>query len=76
MSRRPRLSALLQVILVGILATGCVADVQAKHVASGPRLVGSVAFLHPGGGFDCQVMGMTMSMADMAVEAQGVDAQP
>jgi hypothetical protein len=74
MSRRPRLSALLQVVLVGILATGCVADVRAQAVAPGSRLVGSTAFLHPGGGLYCQVMGR--SMAAMTVGAGGADPQP
>ena len=54
MTRRIHFGALLRLVLIGILAVGCVADVQAR----------SVAAADPAGGFVCKVMDMAADTVD------------
>ncbi len=54
MTRRIHVGALLRLVLIGILAVGCVADVQAR----------SVATVDPAEGFVCRI-----DMSAVMVEA-------
>lgn len=53
MTRRTHVAALLRMVLIGILAVGCVADVQAR----------SVAAVDPGVPFVCEIMDMSSAWA-------------